>query len=192
MRSTRGFSLIEMLVTLVIFAILAMIALPNLTTMIQNGKVAAASNTLLADIDYARTEAVTRGSFVSICPSNDGLTCATSNAYDQGWIVYAASGIDVARAATDPNPLRYTAKRQNVSIQAIVSNGDIITFGQQGQLDGKQAKLPAASNLTFVTCLLNGSGNAQSTGSIPGIRLTLLGYGSPATTVLAAGATCTS
>ena len=193
MRHARGFTLVELMVTLVVFAILAIIAMPNLTTMIQNNKVTTASNSLLADIDYARTEAVTRGSFVAICPSIDGLNCLPSNDYDQGWIVYVATGIDVAHtSASATPPLRYTTKRANVSIQAIVNNGNIITFGQQGQLDGAQTKVPAGSNLTFATCLVNGSGTAQSTSSVPGIQLKLLGFGSPSTSTMTAGATCTT
>lgn len=185
----HGFTLIEMMVTLVVLAILVGIAVPSLNNLMQRNKVVSSSNALLADLAYARTEAVTEGNLVSLCPSSNGTSC-TSTAYDQGWMVYSfpasAASTDKAYSTSVTPPatlLRYTQSRAGVSIQATDTN--IITFGQQGQL-----KRSPGTAMIFETCALVG-GSAQNIAAVPGLSLNLGEFGKVASSRLAAGASCT-
>ena len=77
-REQGGFTLLELMVTLAVASILAVIALPSFRDLLRKNQVSSANNALLADLSYARSEAITRGNIVSICPSSDGATCTAA------------------------------------------------------------------------------------------------------------------
>lgn len=78
----RGFTVVELVVTLAVAAIVLATAVPSLATMVRNNRLAAASNELVTALQLARAEATRRGRPVSLCSSDDGATCAAST---QGW-----------------------------------------------------------------------------------------------------------
>ena len=84
----RGFSLIELLVTIAIAAIIAGVAAPSFSKMMNANRIQTAASALQGDMMFARTEAVKRGLWVSICPSTDQATCTTTNSWANGWIVF--------------------------------------------------------------------------------------------------------
>ena len=87
-RSTaRGFTLVEMIVTLAIVGILAMIAAPSFSAFIANQRVRMASYDLFADLSLARSEAVKRNANVTIArPVGAGSTWAA------GWTITDSNG----------------------------------------------------------------------------------------------------
>ena len=44
-------------------------------------------NTLIADLTFARAQAMKQGMAVVTCASSDGATCSNSNSWQRGWIV---------------------------------------------------------------------------------------------------------
>lgn len=192
----RGFTLLELMVTLAVASILAVIALPSFRDLLRKNQVSSANNALLADLSYARSEAITRGNIVSICPSADGSSCtASGQAYESGWLVYsyspgngkATTAFDSSKAtASGTNQLlRYTQARPGVSMQ--VNSTSIISFGPQGQT------LPAASTYTFWTCFRakGDTGTGTSTTRVPGAALAVSGSGSVTSQALGTQSACT-
>lgn len=77
MRTTRqsGVTLIELLVTIGIAAVLLTLALPNFSAAMRSSRVATAANTLLSTINFARSEALRSKDVAHLCPSSDGISC---------------------------------------------------------------------------------------------------------------------
>lgn len=86
MKKLRGFTLVELMITLVIAVILLTIAVPSFITTIQNNRATAQANELVTALNLARSEAAKRGDSVSVCRSSDNASC--SGGWSDGWMVF--------------------------------------------------------------------------------------------------------
>ena len=91
---SSGFTLIEGLITVSIVSILASIAIPNFTEMVNRNRISAASNEFLSALMFARSEAAKRSITVSVCGSTDGQSCDAPNNYASGWLIFTDCGED--------------------------------------------------------------------------------------------------
>lgn len=93
-RCDRGFSLIELVVTLSVAALLMSAAVPAYRNYVANTHMSAATNLFLAHLNTMRSEAVTRGLPVAMCASSDQSSCSNSGDWSTGWIVFTDSDGD--------------------------------------------------------------------------------------------------
>lgn len=84
----RGFTLIELMVTIAIVAILATVAAPSFNEAILSSRLTAFANSFAAGAQLARSEAIKRNSTVRLCRAANGTSCANSSGWQQGWIVF--------------------------------------------------------------------------------------------------------
>lgn len=96
MSVSRGFTLIEMMIALVVLAITIALGAPMMQTQLHQNRLRAESSRLLGAINLARSEAVMRNLPVSLCPSAMATTGVPkcSGTYSGGWIVFANPGKD--------------------------------------------------------------------------------------------------
>jgi type IV fimbrial biogenesis protein FimT len=78
----RGFTLIEMMVAIAIVGVLLSIAVPSFQALIYGMRASAEANAVVSAIRFARTEAVKRGTVVSIAPASG------STSLSEGWVVF--------------------------------------------------------------------------------------------------------
>lgn len=89
----NGFTLIELMVTVTVLAILVVVAAPSFNETILSNKLTSYANNFVASAILARSEAIKRNAAVTLCRSSDGLTCATTGGWQQGWIVLSGTTV---------------------------------------------------------------------------------------------------
>ncbi len=95
MHKNSGYTLLELLVSVAMAVILLTTGVPSFKQTLQNSRRATQVNAFIADMAYARSEALKRGDRVSLCRSNnyaDALPhCGTGDGWEDGWIVFSDS-----------------------------------------------------------------------------------------------------
>lgn len=85
---SAGFTLLELMASLAIIAILAAMAAPSMALAWQRANTLQALHAATSSLALARSLAVSRGHPVTLCPSNDGASCTGGLDWSAGWIVF--------------------------------------------------------------------------------------------------------
>ena len=97
---TKGFTLLELVVTLAVLAVVLGIGLPAFGPAIERIRVTNTYNVLTTSLMSARATAIARGEPVTVCPSHDGLHCRDDHIWEDGWIIF----LDAQRTGDPASP----------------------------------------------------------------------------------------
>jgi type IV fimbrial biogenesis protein FimT len=140
MKQARGFTLIELMVTVSVLAILLGVAIPAMQNFTIRNRLVAVNNDLMTAVNFARSEASKRGTTVSVCKSSTMTSCGGS--WSNGWIVFVDSG--TAGDATGDAILRVHQGLPNgYTLNATTNFANYVSYRRDG----------SANNIgTFVVC----------------------------------------
>ena len=146
----RGFTTLEILVTLAVIALLAGLAAPSMISFVRTNKMATAARQLDADMVMARREAIKRNTRVLVCPKGSTAgKCgtATTTAWTSGWLVcYDADSDNDCddTSSSNPNPIRQHAALD--SSLTLTGPASVLRFNANGTQGAA-----GAGSLTFTT-----------------------------------------
>ena len=141
--AVKGFTLIELMMTLSIAAILLTVAVPSYVTFTKNSRLTATTNKVVTAISLARGEASKRGTRVVLCRSNDvgkvdpdcSGASGTARDWSNGWLVFAV-GTSRATPLYDPSKndvlLAQFEAENNVFIKTVSANDKNLEFNPDG------------------------------------------------------------
>ncbi|MFT3756866.1 MAG: GspH/FimT family pseudopilin [Pseudoxanthomonas sp.] len=133
--STAGFTLLELMITLAVLAILVALAAPSFQNTLRSNRVATATNELLASLNLARTEAIRSTNSAGVCASTGGTACDGGD-WNAGWMVWTdvgSSGIGTYES-TD-TLVRYTQPKAKVQIDLPAAAS--ISFDRRGRMSAR-------------------------------------------------------
>jgi len=129
----RGFTIIELMVTLAIAGTMAALAMPSFKGMISGRAVQAESNALVSSLRFAKAEAVKRSGPVTVCRTTVASpnTCAGTAGTWQTWMVFTDGG---TRGTFDSSDVRLRIENgptTNVNFDSLASV-QYLTFQSTG------------------------------------------------------------
>jgi type IV fimbrial biogenesis protein FimT len=136
---TRGFTMMELLITLAVAAILLGIAAPNFRSAVQQVQQENRVIELTGALNFARSEAIKRASRVSVCARATDTACGTD--WNNGWLVFIDNSTNAGVIDATETILRLAAALPvglNVSNKAITTGAadaiqrSFVRFGPRG------------------------------------------------------------
>ncbi len=165
MKNANGFTLIELMVSLAIIAIMATVAVPSFTATIKNNRLVTQVNLLAGSLALARSEAIKFGSEATVCVSADQATCSGAN-WDEGWMVWVDTDNDGALTDGEerqfvaglPSSMTFTSSTATTqflySSQGTSDGGTLELCDDRGGETGRQVRVSATGrpNTTTLAC----------------------------------------
>lgn len=161
---THGFSLVELLIGLALFAVVLALATPAYARLAGRTHAATARNALQAALNHARTVAAARSAQVVVCPSEDANRCDRSTQWQQGWIAFVDLDRDASRSPDEP--LLHVAQAQPADVAILGTEGRLqVAFRPDGSVNGSNATLTVCSRSTgagaATALVINQAGRAR-------------------------------
>jgi type IV fimbrial biogenesis protein FimT len=115
-----GFTLYELLITVLVIGVILTFAVPNMQGFAQNSRMTSTANDLHAAFHLARSESSRAKTNITICPSADGSNCGGT--WQQGYIVFVDEDGDLARAGATETVLRSHGEIAE-GVSMVIANG---------------------------------------------------------------------
>lgn len=143
----QGFTLVELMVTLVVGTILLSVGVPSFTKWVDRMKVLAETTELLESFALARQYAINAKTHVTVCGSLNGAAC--DGGWEKGFLVFVHGSAENEFVSRELTPVLYHYQTGDT----FTTHGNIsrFTFRPSGLLKGRSGSLlfcPKASGIT--------------------------------------------
>lgn len=163
LKHQKAFTLIELMVTLAVLAVLVGLALPSFNRQISNNKSTSLGEDLVAQINLARYEAIKRSVRVSICASSNSMTASptcTGN-WTEGYLIFVdnatsdqSSSIDLGTAGTNMVIIKKFSKADAKAVITVKNDTTSVNFfrytalGTLGRVSGSTNPIKIEASMT--------------------------------------------
>ncbi|MBI5753101.1 MAG: GspH/FimT family pseudopilin [Hydrogenophilales bacterium] len=178
MKSIRGFTLIELVMSIAIVGILLTVGIPSFRELITNNRIVSQTNDFVSDLAHARAEAVRRNTRVTICRSNTGTSCVPASSWADGWIVFTDPGGFGTYTSTsaDEKLLRVHSAMptgMTLAVAGFQNSGDYLQFLPSGLVSGVTGGSPTTAG-TFTLCVSGYKGRTINFNAIGRVNITAM------------------
>jgi type IV fimbrial biogenesis protein FimT len=156
-RAAQGFTLVELMVTVSVLAIVLGFGVPGFQELILNNRITTQANEFVAALNFARSEAIKRGTRITVCKSSDGSNCSGSNNWDQGWLVFVDDNNNAAVDGGEQILKVYSSLRAST----LSGNGNVASYVSYVSSGFTQLTSGAFQAGTFTLCP-DSSGSGRS------------------------------
>lgn len=155
--ANHGFTLIELMITLIVVIILVAIAAPSFGTMIRENRAATQANNLLSSLQVARSEAINRGVRVTMRRLSN-----TNNVWEDGWRIFTdwdgngqipEANLNIKNCSVDGQDcllMEQQALGNNITLSSGANHAVGLTFLPSGEITGAGGGIGAG---TFKLCI---------------------------------------
>lgn len=156
-----GFTLYELLTTLLIVGVVLTLGIPNMQSFRQNSRMIATANDLHSSFHLARSEASRSKTNITICASANSMAASPTcgGELEAGWIVFEDRNGDIAVNGTDAVLRRFPAVTSDITINT-PGPDDYFSFAPTGLGRGNITGTPSLT--TMVLC--DSRGNVRGSG----------------------------
>ena len=93
----NGFTLYELLITVLVVAVIITLGIPNMAEFTQNSRLTSTSNDLLSSFQLARSEAARSRGNITICASDNPMAADAncSGTFNDGWIIFVDTDLSL-------------------------------------------------------------------------------------------------
>ncbi len=133
-RNERGFTLYELLITLLLVGVVLALGVPNMADFTRNNRMAATANDFHAAFQLARSEAARAKENIMICASDNALdedaTCGGT--WSDGFIVFVNPNMDLVRDPANEPLLRVSDGLATGIELAVVDDANYFMYAATG------------------------------------------------------------
>lgn len=159
----RGFTLVELMVTLAVAAIVLAVAVPSFGSLIVNNALTSEANQLVSAFNTARNEAIKLNQNTRLCHSVDGADCSAPDTDGwQGWIVVDINDRVIASGFFS----------EKLSITA-TENTDVILFTANGLIRRNNTSVPLSGTFSICSGSARGDRNTRLVTFVSGGRISI-------------------
>ena len=157
LKDMRGFTLVELMITIAILAIVLSIAAPSFRDILLNNRINTAAQELQAAVQIARSEAVKLKQTVTVCAANDDFdACEKTTDWTQGWLLILKDN-EVLKIWTVSDGLNITGPEDGIVVKGSGMLGVAVEISAQKKSCSSGVKQTVKVGLTGIVKMEKGS-----------------------------------
>ncbi|HEX7029970.1 MAG TPA: GspH/FimT family pseudopilin [Gammaproteobacteria bacterium] len=194
----NGFTLLEMLITILVISIVASITVPAMGDLVRDNRLTTSVNDFIASVTLARSEAIKRSAPVTVCISdnptaaNPACDAAAGGEWETGWVVFADADGDAVIDAGETLLQQHAPLAQGVDVETNAVLETYVSFSGAGRTRDTANAPVTGGRLVFCDDRgITDTGGGESTA----LAINLAGTGRPQSLnqqslIVAMGITC--
>ena len=133
-RTQAGFTLYELLITVLIVGVILTFAVPNMQDFARNSRMTSTANDLHAAFHLARSESSRAKTNITVCASSNSMTAGADcqGTWNQGYIVFVDTNGDLSRAGATETVLRAHGPIADGVMLAVSDDATFFSFASTG------------------------------------------------------------